>query len=270
MTEWRVYGCGSASSNRSLQSSYELVDGDSRLNIDFGNGAMYQRCRTVGDIHRVLDSFTHLLLTHYHPDHCVDLVRHAVAWKYTPNYSPGPPVHLYGTKTTLQRVKQMLDNVGLEGYFEEIFIPQTLEIGKSFSILGMQLEPIRSYHIDDSIGIRIETSAGLKICFTGDTGQYEGQLDDLRDLDLLVMEASFHETELFMHLTLEEAAQLAAQVNPRELMLVHFYPEIEVKTDEEIMQILSKHYDGSIHLAHDGLCLQWNDPTKTWSSSKMF
>jgi len=44
MSEWRVYGCGSASSGCSLQSSYEWVEGGFRLQVDFGNGALYRRC----------------------------------------------------------------------------------------------------------------------------------------------------------------------------------------------------------------------------------
>ncbi|RJP23107.1 MAG: MBL fold metallo-hydrolase [Candidatus Omnitrophota bacterium] len=268
MAEWRVYGCGSASSNRSLQSSYEFVHGACRMQIDFGNGAIYQRCRVEGHIHRVLDAITHLYLTHSHPDHCVDLTRHAVAWKYTPNYSPGPPVHLYGTETTLQSVKTMLDHVGLNGYYEEIYIPHVVTTGISFEIDAIKFTPIRSHHIDGSAGIRMETSTGLKIAFTGDTGLYEGQTEELSNLDLLVMEASFSETELFMHLTLDEASKLAAVVNPKELMLVHFYPEIEVKSNEEIKRIIVANYKGPIHLAHDGLALKWDE--NGWQSYPLF
>ncbi len=270
MTEWRVYGCGSASSNLSLQTSYEIVDGDSNLHIDFGNGAIYQRCRAVGDINQVLDDIQHIFITHCHPDHCIELTRHAVAWRYTPGYSPGKPVHLYGTETTLNAVRKMLGNGGLDHIFDEVYIPHEIKAGKSFLIEDLTITPFNVKHIPGSVGLRIETTSGQRIVFTGDTGPFDELSAQLENLDLLIAEASFAETQLFMHLRIEETAKLAGEVNPNTLLLVHFYPEIECKPVEELRQVVSKYYSGPLFPAQDGLALRWNDGKKEWIPSRMF
>ncbi|MFB3787418.1 MAG: MBL fold metallo-hydrolase [bacterium] len=270
MVEWRVYGCGSASSNLSLQSSYECVEGRTRLQVDFGHGAVFRRCCLEGSINRVLDSITHLWLTHAHSDHIVDLTRLAVAWKYTPDYSPGPAVNLYGTRETLAAVEEMLDHTGLEGMYAEIFVPHPLETGQTITLGRMTAQALPSRHIDGSIGLRVQTDAGARVAFTGDTGRFEDQAESLRGLDLLVAEASFSETQLFMHMSLEDAGILAGETEPEALLLVHFYPEVEDKSPYEIRRVIGRYYHGPVYVAHDGLALWRDDTTPAWREVSLF
>ncbi len=270
MVEWRVYGCGSASSNLSLQSSYECVEGRTRLHVDFGHGALFRRCCLEGSINRVLDSITHLWLTHAHPDHIIDLTRLAVAWKYTPDYSPGPPVNLYGTRETLAAVEEMLEHTGLEGMYAEIFIPHPVKAGQSITLGGMTAQALPSHHVEGSIGLRVRTDQGAQVAFTGDTGRFEDQAEALRGLDLLVAEASFDETQLFMHMSLEDAGKLAGETGPGALLLVHFYPEVEDKTPYEIRRVIGRYYHGPVHVTHDGLALWRDAAASAWRAVSLF
>ena len=77
-------------------------------------------------------------------------------------------------------------------------------------------------------------------------------------LDLLVAEASFDETQLFMHMSLEDTGKLAGETEPGALLLVHFYPEVEDKTPYEIRRVIGRYYHGPVYVAHDGLAL-WKD-----------
>ncbi|MGC9329844.1 MAG: MBL fold metallo-hydrolase, partial [Candidatus Hinthialibacter sp.] len=142
MSEWRVYGCGSASSSRSLQSSYEWVEEHFRLQIDFGYGALYRRCGAFGAIEKALNSITHLFLSHGHPDHIADVSRLVIALKYTPGYTHSLPIHLYGTKPTLQCLKDYLDHVGLEDAMDEIFEPHFLHEHDAVEVSGHTLHAI--------------------------------------------------------------------------------------------------------------------------------
>ena len=270
MTEWRVYGCGSASSNRSLQTSYEFVDGAVRLQVDFGNGAMYQRCRAWGDINRVLDSITHLVITHAHHDHTVELARHIVAWRYTPGYSPGKPVHLYLTERTLRDVKGLLDSSRFEGIFDEIYIPHVMEPERSFTIGHLRITPFRVVHMEGSVGIRIEAEAGLKVTFTSDTRRFDGLSDCVRGQNLLVTESSFFVMDHPMHMRLQQAASLAQEAGAGALLLVHFYPEMETHSDEELITLIAQWYSGPVFISHDGLALTWDDAQKAWLPRMMF
>lgn len=270
MVEWRIYGCGSASSSRYLQSSYEIIDGETRLQIDFGNGALYQRCRAEGGIQKALDSITHLLFTHSHPDHTVDLTRHVVAWKYTPGYSPGKPVHLYGTQPTLNAIDRMLDNMGLENRFHDTFIPHVIHPAEPVRIGTLTLTPFAANHMEGAVGLRFSTREGKQLAFTGDTGWYEGIEASLQNLDLLIMESSFFSTEHHMHLNLEQGARLLQRANPRAVILVHLYPEMESRPHDEIQDYVRPWYSGPVHPAEDGLKFEWDKNAAMWVIHKLF
>jgi ribonuclease BN (tRNA processing enzyme) len=270
MVEWRVYGCGSASSNKSLQSSYEFIDNQSRLNIDFGNGAIYRRCQSETDIFAFMNSMKHLFLTHGHPDHTVDLTRLIVCWKYTPGYTPERKINLYGTPKSLDEVKTMLENIGIPGTYEDTFDIHPIEPETQFQIETLDIHTIPSHHIEGAIGLRIHTPCGAQVAFTGDTGVYEGQVDYLQDLDLLVIEASYHNHELFMHLNLHQVAKIARDCNPKAIALVHFYPDVEAMTLDEIRAVIQPSYSGDIYACYDGLSLKWNQTTNQWTESKLF
>ncbi len=270
MAEWRVYGCGSVSSNRSLQSSYEFVDGNARLQVDMGNGAIYHRCKVEGDIRSVLDSISHLVITHGHHDHTVDLARHIVAWKYTPGYSPGYPVHVYLTEESKTEIQNLIDSSGFKGIFEEIYIPHIIEPGQSFFVDGLQVTPFYVEHMEGTIGVNILTQDGVKVTITSDTRYFESLSSNFHGTDLLVTEASFLDNTHPMHLTLKEAAEVASEANAKNLLLVHFYPEMEARTEEEIRQIASQWYSGNVFCAQDGLALSWDAQARSWQPRMMF
>lgn len=268
MSEWRVYGCGSASSSRFLQSSYEWIEEDFRLQIDFGYGALYRRCCAELDITGALDRITHLFLSHTHPDHMADVSRLAIAWKYTPGYTPHGRIHFLGTKKTLEDVKCYLDCVGLEGSFDELFVPTLLEAGQIVEINGHCLEAIPACHREGAIGLRIQSPSGRRIAYTGDTGPFADMENHLRDLDLLAIEASFLHTSMETHMTLSQAAELAGAVRPRALMPIHLYPELERLSDNQIREIVAKWYDGDALIAQDGWRLYWEESTQSWQFSE--
>lgn len=266
MAEWRVYGCGSASSDRSLQTSYEFTDGETRLHIDFGNGAFWRRCQVEGGNDSVLDSIEHLFITHGHADHTIDLTRHMVAWKYTPGYT-GKPVNLYSTQDTLDTVQDMLAHAVTPGMYDEVYVSQAVEMGRELQIGNLHVIPFPTTHMQGSCGIRIETKKGLHIAFTSDASEDGEMQNHLHDLDLLIIEASFHHTEHHMHLTLTQAGRIAGEVKPKAILLVHHYPEVEEMSLDEIRTVVREHYEGEIHRARDGMVLKWDGG---WKLREMF
>lgn len=270
MVEWRIYGCGSASSNQYLQTSYEIIDKETRLQIDFGNGSLYQRCRVEGGIEKALDSVTHLFFTHAHPDHTVDLTRHAVAWKYTPGYSPGKPVHIYATQVTLNRIQRMLDNAGLDEMFQSVYTPHPVALNTPVEIGSLTVSAFHVDHTEGSVGFRIKTLSGQQIVFTGDTGPSTNMETCLKDLDLLVIECSFFSFPHHMHLKLDQIGGILQNNNPGAVILVHFYPEMENKTIKQIQSFLKKHYAGPVYAGADGQKYKWVKKDKLWKISSMF
>lgn len=267
MSEWRAYCCGSASSSRSLQSSYEWIEGDFRLQLDFGYGALFRRCQAAGDIVDALDSITHIYLSHGHPDHIVDLSRLAIALKYTPGYTPRNRVVVCGTKPTLDAVKGFLDSVGLEEAFDEPFEARYVETGETFGIAGHRLQTFGVLHKEGAAGLRIESPQGRSVAYTGDTGPFAALKENLQDLDLLAIEMSFLDTRVETHMTLEDVSELASDARPRGLTPIHLYPELERHSDVTLRSRIAKWYEGDVFIARDGMALTWDDRNAVWRSS---
>lgn len=270
MTEWRVYGCGSASSNLHLQSSYEFKDGKTRIHVDFGNGAFYRRCQAEGDSVSVLNSMRHLILTHSHADHTADLTRHMVAWRYTPGYEPDQATHLYATAETLENVSYMLNSIGMGDVFEEAYHLHEFKIGDSFKINDVKVDVRHAQHIPGSCALKFTSPSKCKVMFTGDTSWFSTLPQQCKNTDLLIAEASFLEMAHFMHLNLNEIAKLAASAKPKSIMLVHMYPDLEALSEKKIQKILSNHYDGKVYVARDGMALKWNQTNQQWQRKKLF
>jgi ribonuclease BN (tRNA processing enzyme) len=268
MSEWRVYGCGSVSSGRSLQSSYEWIEGGFRLQVDFGNGALYRRCIAQNGIAQALDSINHIFLSHGHPDHIIELSRLVVALKHSHDYISKEPVYIYGTEQTIADVMQLMQSIGKEEVFNQFFSVCLVKPCDQFEIDDHIIQIIPAQHLDGSVGLRIQSPSGLQIGYTGDTGRFDQQEETLSDLDLLVAETSCLSKKNDMHMNLEQAAQLAGSVSPRALMLVHFNAELEALPQDDIQKIITKWYDGEILVAVDGMALNWN--RESWNMQNMF
>lgn len=270
MVEWRVYGCGSPSSIRSLQSSYEVVEGETRLQIDFGNGALYRRCCIEKEIEAALNPIRHLVISHCHPDHMAELMRLYVAYKYTPEYIPKQKVTLYGTQTTLAGVQQMLDHVRLEGSFVDIFTPREIVPDRPFSVGSLTVTPFPTHHIEGTVGLRIQTASGKQIVYTSDTGFQEDLYTKLKSADLLVSECSFTDRVTPYHLTLRQVAQIVNTVQPAAILLIHFYPDMERMSIEAIQAVIRPSGSHTVHVAQDGLVLEADPTSAQWNTRRMF
>lgn len=270
MVEWRVYGCGSPSSSRSTQTSYELVDGKNSLHIDLGHGAIFRRCLKEKSIETVVDSIQNLLITHCHPDHCFDLTRLYVSWMYTPGFQPQRRVSLYATEETMLGIRRMMDNTRLEGKFESVYDTHIIEYNKPVYIDDFTVIPKATHHIEGACGIRIETPSGKRIAFTSDTGFHKRLFSVWKDVNFLAIECSFFELNTPFHLHLGQVAQVAEKINPECLLLVHFYPDMEQKPDREIQSFLQDRFTGDVHIARDGIAIRWNPQKERWQEKKMF
>ncbi|GAA2056877.1 ribonuclease Z [Catenulispora yoronensis] len=98
---------------------------------------------------------------------------------------------------------------------------------------------------------------GQSFAFLMDTRRCEGAERLAAGVDLLVVEATFLDTEAelaesFGHLTARQAARLAADVGVRELVLTHFsqrYPVDEARS--RYLAEAGAEFDGQIHIAED-------------------
>jgi ribonuclease BN (tRNA processing enzyme) len=213
--------------------------------LDLGNGALGPLQRLVR-----LDGIDAILLTHLHPDHCLDLCGLFVASRYNPEGSLGSPIPLFGPPGTLDRLEQAYGK-DAEGQMGKVYDVTTWEDGASASIGPLAVTARRVSHPVDAFGLRLE-HRGRALAYTGDTDVCPA-LDLLAlDADVLLSEASFVEgrdLQRDIHMTGLRAGQVATAVGARRLVLTH----IPVWTDRSVVLAEARSsYSGPVELARAG------------------
>ena len=216
-----VVGCSGSVPGPDSPASCYLVEADGfRVLLDLGNGALgalQLHCR-VGDVDAVL-------LSHLHPDHCIDVLSLYVARTYDTNggYPVIPVYGPIGTGAHLASAYGRAEHPGLTGCFD--FREWTAEPTR----LGpFTVTAARVAHPVETWAIRLEHD-GRSLAYSGDTGPCQQLVDLARDVDLALFESSFQEgrdddAPPALHLTGRQAGAHAAQAGARRLVLTHLPP----------------------------------------------
>ncbi|GAA0208674.1 MBL fold metallo-hydrolase [Saccharothrix mutabilis subsp. mutabilis] len=159
-----------------------------------------------------------VVITHEHPDHCVDLhglfrLRH-----YGPATARLP---LYCPPGVLTRLAALEPEVPLTAVFDVHELPGRHRVGP-FTLTGVPLP-----HYVPNAGVRLEAD-GVAIAYTGDTGPTPALADLGRDADLYIVDATDRVGETAQPcrnlLTAAEAGHWATRAGARRLVLTHFWP----------------------------------------------
>lgn len=244
-----VLGSGTCvpSLERSACSVY-LETGGCRLLLDSGPGTMRRLLENGTRVFEV----THLLLSHFHPDHSGELVPFLFANKYPDGSLRQTPLTLGGGK-------------GFRRFFNGL-----KAVYGSWIDLGSRMGPLMEWddpagetcyfgpvalatapmaHNPESLAYRVTGPGGGSVVYSGDTDVTDNLVSLARDADLLICEAALPDgRKVNGHLTPSEAGAIAAAAGVRRLMLTHFYPECE---RQDIAAQCRKTYAGPLILAHD-------------------
>jgi ribonuclease BN (tRNA processing enzyme) len=218
-----------------------------RLLIDCGSGVVHRMAGIGADWLRI----THIALTHFHPDHTLDLTTLFFAWKYGTLPQRSAPLELVGPPGTAALVKRFAELYG--GAVSEPTWPLTvteMPFGSGVELGdGVRLESLKVPHTDESVAYSI-ARGGRRIVFTGDTGESDSLGDWARGCDLLLAECSLPDAMAIpTHLSPGKCAALAERAAPKALALTHFYSVVE---DEDITGAVALKYDGPVTLTEDG------------------
>lgn len=217
---------------------------------------------SAGSVHRMvacgyaLESLTHVLITHFHPDHTGDLAPLLFALRNPRLREVGErnPLRWIGPRG-LRKLYRSLEGV----YGSWIDLGARLEIDEVdpeenqgfFSLGPLEVTCFRVDHTDNSIAYRFESRAGRILAYSGDTDHCDGVVEAARGADLLILECAFPEGKKRPgHLVPSEAGQIATAANARRVLLTHFYPEC---WGEDLVRPCREHYTGEVLLAEDGL-----------------
>jgi ribonuclease BN (tRNA processing enzyme) len=246
-----VIGCsGSVPGPQSAASCYLVEADDFRLVMDLGSGALgpLQRHCAISDIDAVL-------LSHLHPDHCIDVLPLYVARTYGPEGRlPRLPVYgPAGAGGDLARAYPGGRDPEQEA-FGGAFAFADLAPGRT-SIGPLDVTVARMAHPVPTWGIRIE-HGGRAVVYSADTGPCESLVELARGADLFLCEASYVDEDTNppdLHLTGAEAGEHAARAGVRRLVLTHIPPWFD---PTDALAAAGKTFDGPIELARPGSSYQ--------------
>jgi ribonuclease BN (tRNA processing enzyme) len=196
-------------------SGYLVRENGAAVWLDCGNG-------TFGPLQRHLEieDLTAVVLTHEHPDHCVDmyglhvLLRYAVARPVLPVYAPAGLGEHLGTL------------VG--GDWGDVFEWHVIDEQHPVAIGPANLRFSRTDHPPPTYAVEIAAGSS-RLIYTSDTGP-GWSVDAFRPgADLVLSEATYvHDDKASpIHLSAHEAGAAAKTAGARRLMLTHLWPRLD-------------------------------------------
>lgn len=245
---------------------YLVSDGNNKILLDCGNG-ITRNLKLPED----LENLT-IIISHLHKDHYGDLLTLGYATfvfhnlGYLPNrikvYIPEPDMYTVSEGYTddegwgaSRLVKQalidyeFLQKFGEEQFFEFITYDENteLDIGSLNVTFSKNPHQIKTY--STKIVDKEKT-----FVYTSDTGyQNNSLLEFAKEADILLCESTFLKGQTRIsdnHLYAYEAATIAANANVRQLVLTHFFPEIDkeeyVKEAKSIFENTSYAEEGKV------------------------
>lgn len=241
-----VVGCsGSIPARRNPASCYLVEAEGFRALLDLGNGALgyLQEHCTVGEVDAVL-------LSHLHPDHCIDVLSLYVARTYDPgNRYDVIPVHgPRGTSSHLASAYGRAEPPGLTGAFEfHDWSEEPRAVGP------LRVTAARMAHPVPTWGIRVE-HAGRSLVYSGDTGPTAALVELAGGADLALFESSFERDRddpapPDLHMTGQQAGEHAARAEVSHLVLTHLPPWNDPQVSLDAARTA---YSGPVELARPG------------------
>lgn len=195
-------------------SGYLVVQGETRLQMDMGSGVLSALTGFTAP-----EELTAVLLSHWHYDHCSDLLplifrMEALADKR--------PLHVYGPVDEASLVRQALLK-------SSAFCVHDLHPGDSLTLGEVQVQAGAARHPVPGLMFRL-TAQGRSLCYTGDTNLVEGMTDFARGCHLLLADGLFPAhawNENKPHLSAALAAQLARDAGAERLIVTHLNPAVD-------------------------------------------
>lgn len=185
--------------------------------LDIGAGAL-------GTLQQHLDprDLDAIVLSHLHPDHCIDLCGLYVVQRYHPE-GPNRPLPVYGPTGS---GKRMSEAYGLDDphAMDSEFDYRDLVDGQPVVIGPFVITPYAVSHPLEAYGVRVEAD-GAVLAYTGDTDVCDALTPLMTGADLVLADSAFvagRDTAPGVHMNGAQCAQTAvAAGGVQRLMLTH-------------------------------------------------
>lgn len=214
--ELTVLGCSGSygSPAGGACSGYLVRAGDVTLWLDCGNGSFANLQQHVDPAR-----LTAVIVTHAHPDHCVDLYGLHVLNKYGLERRDLPVLAPAGVEAALSH---------LVGGWEDTFSWHAVGDGDATSIGPVDLRFSRTDHPPPTMAVEIAHD-GRRLVYTADTGPGWSVDAFGPGADLVLSEATYQHDDRRapIHLSARDAGQAAREARARHLVLTHLWPTLD-------------------------------------------
>jgi ribonuclease BN (tRNA processing enzyme) len=205
-------------------SGYLLRSNDTAIWVDCGNGTFAHLQQ-----HLAVEDLTAVVLTHGHPDHCVDIyglhvmLRYALGRTELPVYAPeGLERHLGPLVSDL-------------GSFGDTFDWRTVGDDDTEKVGELALRFSRTDHPPPTYALEATSPAGRRLVYTADTGPDWSVGAFAPGADLVLSEATYLHAErpAPIHLSAKQAGEAARDARAQRLVLTHLWPRIDPEVAAE-------------------------------------
>ncbi len=240
-----ILGSASAVPDAEHENTHFLVEaGESVILVDCPGNPVVRLGQAGFDINRV----THIILTHFHPDHVSGFAPLLMSmWLL----GRKQPLTVHGLDEVLDRAKKMLDLYDREqwpGFFPVQFEPVRTE-ERSIVIAEPEIHVYASpvQHLIPTIGLRFEfAQTGRVIAYSCDTEPTQVVRRLAENADVLIHEATGPSKG---HTTPEMAGEIAAQAGVQALYLIHYPPQLVAP--ENLVTRARQTFQGQVYVAKD-------------------
>ncbi len=220
----KILGTGTATpSLQRAPSSYFLATDWGNILVDIGPSIV----RRLLEYGHTTDEVDLIALTHFHPDHSVDLA----TFLFASNYG----------ETQRTKPLTLLGGQGLEKFYDKFvevyrwlsprgydLVLKCLPSG-AWRLGELLIRTSATNHNPESIALRVEEGKKKpkSIVFTGDTGFSSDLVGLVSGADVLVSECSFPQKNVSGHLNLKNLQNIVEAAKPRKVILSHLYSDWE-------------------------------------------
>ncbi len=245
-----IVGCSGSFAGPTSPASCYLVQAEHEgrtwnIALDLGSGAL-------GTLQQHLDprDLDAVLLSHLHPDHCIDLCGLYVVQRYHPE-GPSPRMPVYGPAGAARRMSEAYGLDDSRAMDSEFTFHDHVD-GRPVVIGPFTVTPYTVNHPVEAYGLRVEAD-GAVLAYTGDTDECDALTTLMAGADLVLADSAFVEGRDVLHGIHMNGAQCARSATRASgvgrLMLTH----IPAWNDRErCRRQAAEHWAGEVELAEPG------------------
>ena len=238
-----IIGCdGAYPSKNGATSGYLIEDNNTKVLLDCGSGVLSHLQNYIN-----LEDLDGVVFSHFHPDHCADLVCLQYSALIESIYNDrSKPLYMWGAGS-----KKEIDDLTYNKYC----LGNSFANKNNFTIGDFTFSTSLNKHNVESYSIKATDSKGKTLVYSGDTAYYPGLIPFSKESDCFLCECSLFNSEygkISGHLTAGEVGIISKEANVKSLILTHL-PHYGIL--ENLIAEAKEKYNGIIYLAKKGMTL---------------